>query len=88
MTEKRLNTRVINKHDVEANWVQATEFTPMQGEIIIYDVDADHNYERMKIGDGETHVSALPFVSMDVITEEEIDEICGATIYAVNEVKF
>jgi hypothetical protein len=28
----------------------------MQGEIIIYDIDATYNYERIKIGDGATTV--------------------------------
>ena len=34
------NTRIQHKHDVEANWLKATTFTPKAGELIIYDVDA------------------------------------------------
>lgn len=60
---KRLNGRIINKHDIESNWIKATNFTPMLGELIIYDVDDSHDYERMKIGDGVTNVNDLPFVS-------------------------
>lgn len=61
MTEKNLNVRIINKHDTEENWVKATNFVPKQGELIVYDIDAMHPYERFKIGDGVTVVSSLPF---------------------------
>lgn len=56
-----LNTRVINKHDTETNWNKATAFIPKKGEIIVYDVDSTHSYERIKVGDGTTVVTALPF---------------------------
>lgn len=56
-----LNTRVINKHDTETNWNKATMFIPKKGEIIVYDVDSTHSYERIKVGDGTTVVTALPF---------------------------
>ena len=76
----KINTRIQLKHDIEANWLKAVNFTPMQGEIIIYDIeiDADGNvltlpegritpytYERMKIGDGKTNVNDLLFVGED-----------------------
>lgn len=75
---KTFNGRIVHKHDIEYNWMQATNFTPIQGELIIYDseVDADGNnldlpegrtepytYERFKIGDGITNVNALPFTT-------------------------
>ena len=69
MAEKRLNTRIIHKHAVEADWAKATNFTPMQGEIIVYDIDTKYNYERIKIGDGKTLVNDLPFVSDALKTE-------------------
>lgn len=59
---KTLNTRLVNKHDVEANWLKAVNFIPLQGEIIVYDIDENYSYERFKIGDGATNISALPFV--------------------------
>lgn len=62
MADKKLNGRIVHKHDVQANWEKATNFVPMKGELIIYDIDASHDYERMKIGDGETLVNELPFV--------------------------
>lgn len=61
--------RFQNKHDTEANWIKATNFVPLQGELIIYDVDATHNYVRFKIGDGTTNVNTLPF-ALDKILED------------------
>lgn len=61
MAEKNLNARIIHKHDIEENWLKATSFIPKQGEIIVYDVDTNYNYERLKIGNGETNVNNLPF---------------------------
>lgn len=72
MAEKRLNTRIIHKHETEANWLLATNFIPMQGEIIIYDIDSTHAYERVKVGDGKTLVSALPFIDAN-----KVDKVAG-----------
>ena len=62
MANKILDTRIVNKHAVEADWVKATNFTPLKGEVIVYDRDANYTYERIKIGDGETNVNNLPFL--------------------------
>lgn len=78
---KVINGRIINKHDTEENWIKAVNFTPELGEIIVYDIDLNYDYERIKIGDGKTLVSSLPFVN-DFIANETIDSICG---YAENE---
>lgn len=61
MAEKKLNTRIVHKHDTAENWMKATNFIPKHGEIIVYDADTTTTYERIKIGDGRTVVSALPF---------------------------
>lgn len=63
MANSQINARIIHKHDIEANWKLATNFKPKKGEIIIYDKDTTYDYERFKIGDGETFVSALPFAN-------------------------
>ena len=34
---KEFNTRIKSKHDITANWDNATGFIPLAGEIIIYD---------------------------------------------------
>lgn len=62
MSEKTLNTRIVMKHDVENNWKLATNFSPKNGEIIVYDVDATHFVPRLKVGDGNTNVNNLPFL--------------------------
>ena len=61
MDNKTLFARVVNIHDVEANWNQATTFVPRAGELVVYDVDSTHVYPRFKIGDGATSVVDLPF---------------------------
>ena len=71
MAEKILNARIVHKHDTELNWSKATNFIPKQGEIIVYDIDTTYAYERMKIGDGKTVVSALPFVDDAVLTKSK-----------------
>ena len=85
MAEKILNARIQMKTDTETNWLNKANFIPKNGEIIIYATDATHSYQRIKVGDGVTLVNNLPFIN-DAITNAEIDEICGTTIYDQNEV--
>lgn len=73
-TEKNITSRVINKHDIEANWNKATTFIPKPGEIIIYDADETHTYARVKIGDGDKTVIELPFYGDNIEAIEELDE--------------
>ena len=70
MNEKYLASRIAQKHDIEANWNKVVDFIPMRGEIIVYDIDANYDYERIKIGDGATTVVNLPFY-----LAEELDAI-------------
>lgn len=63
MSEKYIDSRIINKHDTEANWQTHSDFIPLVGEIIVYDRDSTHNYQRVKVGDGVTNVDALPFIN-------------------------
>ena len=58
---KTLQTRVQMKHDTETNWNKATNFVPLAGEIIVYDVDETNLTPRVKIGDGSTLLADLPF---------------------------
>jgi hypothetical protein len=77
---KEIFTRIINKHDLEVNWLRNSSFVPLQGEIIVYDCEVDsdgstlelpsnrvipYTYERVKIGDGHTLVNDLPYFSGD-----------------------
>lgn len=75
-----LNLRIINTHDTEFNWDLCTTFIPKAGEIIIYDIDDNHVYERFKIGDGIKTVVELPFALDNTI--ESILHIENNVIYA------
>ena len=59
MSEKTLKTRIQNKRGTTAEWAAGTapNFVPKDGEIVAYT-----DVHRIKIGDGSTKVSALPFV--------------------------
>lgn len=75
MAEKSFNNvRIVNKHDTEENWLKATRFTPKQGELIVYDIDDNYDYERIKIGDGSKNVNALPFAD-DALRDALVDQI-------------
>lgn len=63
--EKNMNTRIQHKHDTEANWNKAINFIPRIGEIIVYDIDENHNYSRLKIGDGIRTINNLEFSQTD-----------------------
>ena len=82
-----LSSRMVQKHDLEVNWLTATDFIPLQGEFIIYDIEVDadgkplalpegrtapYTYARLKIGDGLTSVNKLPFIDETLNIEELI----------------
>ena len=77
-----LNLRIIHTHDIQANWDSENlkTFIPRAGEIIVYDIDDNHSYERFKIGDGVKTITELPFTVDNVI--ESIFHINKGTIYA------
>jgi hypothetical protein len=64
MKEQFLKTRISHKIDIEENWNKATNFIPLKGEIIIYDVDANNENRRIKIGDGVKNVIDLDFLTL------------------------
>ena len=82
--------RFVQKHDIESNWKKATSFSPLQGEIIVYDPDDTYSYARLKIGDGATNVNDLPFASgvINLIGTTEnpvdIDQIKSCGTYLVS----
>lgn len=73
---KEFFTRIQHKHDIEANWIKAINFTPLNGEIIVYDKDDTHDYARIKIGDGVTKINELHFMLNDsvLITEQDLTD--------------
>ena len=75
-TEKKITSRIQQKHDVAANWARATNFIPKKGEIIIYDAEYNASGEetqavRFKIGDGSKTVNNLPFAVIDYSSDIE-----------------
>lgn len=58
----QINSRVTQKHDTEQNWNLVSNFIPLNGEIIIYDIDEKYSYPRVKCGDGSTLLKDLPFI--------------------------
>ena len=56
--QNTLNTRILLKHDTPENWEALTTFTPLAGELIVYDGE----YPRFKLGDGQTLLQDLKFV--------------------------
>ena len=79
-------TRIQQKHAPSTDWAKATNFTPLDGEIIIY---TDLN--RFKIGDGVTKINDLKFTDenkQDKITISGILEGDGAgNIAAADEIQ-
>lgn len=77
MSTKEINARVLLKYDTAENWAQAT-FIPKRGEMIIYAPDEEKNIPvRYKIGDGETPIYDLPFVTStdaDTLDGKHADE--------------
>ena len=72
-----IKTRFVHTHDTEENWNKLSTFVPKQGELIVYDIDEKYNYQRFKIGDGNTVVTNLPFATDNALASviEEIGDI-------------
>ena len=81
--EKVIKTRIQLKNDTETNWNKAINFIPKQGEIIIYSADESHPFSRLKVGDGNTTVTTLPFIDAGTINGEVLADVIvtGANRY-------
>ncbi|MBO7080079.1 MAG: hypothetical protein J6W64_09845 [Bacilli bacterium] len=55
-----IKENVLIKKDTSENWSKAKNFIPKKGEVIIY-IDFEPN--GIKIGDGKTKVTELPFIN-------------------------
>ena len=82
------NVRFTLKNDTEENWKKAVNFIPKKGEPIIYNKDAKHNYSRIKIGDGSTKVSDLPFSDIDNVAKLDADNVFTETNSFKGETRF
>lgn len=92
MIEKNMKSRHIQKHATESEWLKANIFVPKQAEIIVYDVDETHPYERFKIGDGVTLLANLPFSNETIdltgyATESYVDEAV-ANAFGASDLNF
>ena len=68
---KEFKTRIIHKHDVQSNWLQAeNKFVPLAGELIVYDADGTYTQPRYKIGNGTDLLGNLPFIDAASVIEE------------------
>ena len=74
-----IKTRIRLKSDTEANWNKAgprdgsNGFVPLAGELIVYSADAAHPFSRLKVGDGSTNVTALPFIDSGTLNGNETE---------------
>lgn len=70
------------KHDLEVNWLKASNFIPNKDEVVIYDAEITEDGDiltlpadrtipfasvRLKIGDGKTRINDLPFIGQTSI---------------------
>lgn len=62
--------RMQQKHDIASNWENAESFVPKPGEIIVYDKDEYVEKQRIKIGDGESHIKELSSITGEVYTSK------------------
>ena len=77
-TQSSIPARVQFKHHTESDWIKTVyqdfennillekPFIPMAGEPIVYDPDESNGQIRYKIGDGQTNVVNLPFITNSV----------------------
>lgn len=76
MSTKKQKTRIQNKHETQEVWDTGTTFVPLPGELIVYDIDAEHDYQRLKIGNtAGSYLADLPYLN-ERISDDEIDLIC------------
>ena len=76
-----MKARVSQLHKTEAEWDNLPNFVPAHGEFIVFDPDKQHKYARLKIGDGTTKLSALPFFidsTVDDFIENNYNKIIDA----------
>ena len=78
--EVQIDSRTMQKSDIEGEWEKLTTFIPLKGEFIVYLPDKDktwtdvngvthtgkYDYARIKIGDGEKTINELPFASNNI----------------------
>ena len=80
MSNPTVKTRIQLKNDTEANWNKAVHFIPLRGELIIYSTDEAHPFFRLKVGDGVTVVTELPFIDAGTINGIDINNFAPSRL--------
>lgn len=75
-----IKTRILMQTGTKAEWDAIPDFIPLKGEIIIYtDGEGEEDIPLIKIGDNSTKLSNLKFATPQIISNNQIDEICNST---------
>ena len=88
VSNNTIKTRIRLKSDTEANWNKAgpkdgsTGFVPLAGELIVYSADTAHPFSRLKVGDGNTNVTELPFIDSGTLNGNETEIVKAANFAA------
>ena len=85
MATNTIKTRIQLKNDTEENWNKAINFVPLKGEVIIYSADDAHPFCRLKVGNGITTVSDLPFIYSNTLDKELV---IGTTAQLNNDISY
>lgn len=80
---KYVDGRITFKHDTDANWQNASDFVPLEGEMVVYDADEECNYARLKVGDGTTSICDLPFI-IDATVANTLSGVTASDIGALD----
>ena len=56
-----MKARISQLHKTEAEWLRHSSWKPEAGELVVYDPDVNHQYARIKIGDGKHTLADLDF---------------------------
>ena len=66
---KQINSRLTLKHDIEGNWNKASNFIPLEGEMIVYDADIDKSWQDSEgYHEGGTHKLPISEIKVDYST--------------------
>lgn len=77
MSEKLIQTRIVHKHATESDWNSSTLQTK-EAELLIYDIDDNHEFPRFKLGDGSSLAKDLPFLLTNPVFVGTNDEYNAA----------
>lgn len=81
--DQKYNLKSVPFHATEAEWLEIN-YVPKQAEIILYDIDQEHNYLRFKIGDGFTQANSLPF---SIMSKAETENFINSQVASAGHLK-